>query len=113
MVVGVCYIPPNQDEQTEQVLYKQLSEVSLLTLVFMGEFNLPDVFWKRNTAERKQSRKFLECMEDNFLKQLVNKPTREGVLLDMLFLNTEGLVDDFVVSGYLGHSGQEMLEFQY
>lgn len=51
-------------------------------------------------------------MEDNFLTQLVNKPTREGVLLDLLFVNTEGLVGDFVVSGYLGLSAQEMLEFQ-
>lgn len=28
MVVGVCYIPPNQDKQTEEAFYKQLAEVS-------------------------------------------------------------------------------------
>lgn len=112
MVVGVCYIPPNQDEQTEEAFYKQLAEVSwLLTLVFMGDFNLPDAFWKHNKAKRKQSRKFLECLEDNFLTQLVNEPAREGVLL--LIVNTEGLVSDLLVNGYLGHSGQEMFEFQY
>ncbi|GAB0182802.1 mitochondrial enolase superfamily member 1 [Grus japonensis] len=36
----------------------------------MGDFNLPDVCWKYNIAERKQSRRFLECVEDNFLTQL-------------------------------------------
>ncbi|RMC00755.1 hypothetical protein DUI87_22438 [Hirundo rustica rustica] len=36
-----------------------------------GEFNLPDISWGLNTAEKRQSRKFFECMEDNFLLQLV------------------------------------------
>lgn len=29
--------------------------------------NLLDVFWKYSTAERKQFRRFLECMEENLL----------------------------------------------
>jgi len=45
----------------------------------MGDFNLPDICWKYNTAERKQSRRFLECVEDNFLTQLVSEPTRVPV----------------------------------
>ncbi|RMB93621.1 hypothetical protein DUI87_29847 [Hirundo rustica rustica] len=32
-----------------------------------GDFNLPDVCWELNRAEKRQSRKVLECMEDNFL----------------------------------------------
>lgn len=43
-----------------------MGEVSLV-LVLMGNFNLPDVLWKcRNTAEKKQSRRFLDCVEENF-----------------------------------------------
>lgn len=34
-------------------------------------FSLPDVCWKYNTEERKQPRRFLECLEDNLLTQLV------------------------------------------
>ncbi len=37
--------------------------------------NFPDICWKYNTAQRKQSRRFLECMEDSFLTQLVREPT--------------------------------------
>jgi len=33
----------------------------------MGDFNLLDICWKYNTAERKQSRRLLECVDDNFL----------------------------------------------
>jgi len=76
----------------------------------MGDFNLPDICWKYNTAKRKYSRRFPECVEDNFLMQLVSEPTRRGNSLDLLFTNREGLVGDMVVRGHLGLSDHEMLE---
>ena len=112
IVVGVCYRPPNQDEETDELFYKQLGEASRsLALVLVGDFNLPDVCWKYNTAERKQSRRFLECVADNFLTQLVSEPTREGNPLDLLIVNREGLVGDVMVGGRLGHSNHERIEF--
>jgi len=77
----------------------------------MGQFNIQGICWKYNTAERKQSRRFLECVEDNFLTQLVSKPTRAGALLDLLFTSREGLVEDVVVGGHLELSNYEMTEF--
>ncbi|KAK4825020.1 hypothetical protein QYF61_023024 [Mycteria americana] len=112
IVVGVCYRPPNQDEETDELFYKQLGEASRsLALVLVGDFNLPDVCWKYNTAERKQSRRFLERVADNFLTQLVSEPTREGAPLDLLFTNRDGLVSDVMVGGCLGQSDHEMIEF--
>ncbi|KAK4831229.1 hypothetical protein QYF61_016327 [Mycteria americana] len=112
IVVGVCYRPPNQDEETDKLFYKQLGEASRsLALVLVGDFNLLDVCWKYNTAERKQSRRFLEHVADNFLTQLVSEPTREGTLLDFLFTNREGLVSHVMVGGRLGQSDHEMIEF--
>ncbi|KAK4817118.1 hypothetical protein QYF61_027981 [Mycteria americana] len=87
IVVGVCYRPPNQDEETDELFYKQLGEASRsLALVLVGDFNLLDVCWKYNTAERKQCSRFLERVADNFLTQLVSEPTREGASLDLLFM---------------------------
>jgi len=63
----------------------------------MGDFNLPDICWKYNTAKGKQSRRSLECVADNFLTQLVSEPTRRGASLDLLFTKIEGLVGDVVV----------------
>ena len=82
----VCYRPPNQDEEVDEVFYKSLAEVSQsLALVLMEDFNLLDICWKYNTAERKQSRRFVECVEGNFLTQLVSEPTMGGASLDLLF----------------------------
>ncbi|KAK4825626.1 hypothetical protein QYF61_001306 [Mycteria americana] len=103
IVVAVCYRLPNQDDEADELFYKQLGEASRsLALVLVGDFNLPDVCWKYNTAERKQSRRFLECVADNFLTQLVSEPMREGASLDLLFTNREGLVSHVVVGGRLG-----------
>ncbi|TRZ09972.1 hypothetical protein HGM15179_017134, partial [Zosterops borbonicus] len=71
IVLGVCYCPPNQEEEVDNLFYKQLETVSgTSALVLVGDFNLPDICWELNTAEKRQSRKFLECMDDNFLSQL-------------------------------------------
>ncbi|KAK4819370.1 hypothetical protein QYF61_001649 [Mycteria americana] len=79
IVVGVCYRPPNQGEEADEIFYKQLGEVlHLLALILMGDFNLPDVCWKCNTAERKHSRRFLECVEENFLTQLSKTSCSQG-----------------------------------
>jgi len=100
ILLGVCYRPPNQDEEADEVFCKRLAEVSqLLPLVLVGDFNLLDVCWKYSTAERKQSRRFMECVEDNFLMSLVSEPIRGGALLDLLFTNREGLVGHVAVGG--------------
>ena len=100
VIVGVYYRPPNQDREVNEIFYKHLGEISQsLAFVLMGDFNFPDICWKYNTAERDQSLRFLECVGDSFLKQLVRERTRKGALLDLLFVNREGLVDDVVVGG--------------
>ncbi|PKU26822.1 adaptin ear-binding coat-associated protein 1 [Limosa lapponica baueri] len=111
IMVGVCYRPPNQDLEVDKIFYKQLGEISKsLALAFVGDFNLLDISWEHNTAEREQSRRFLECVEDIFLTQLVREPTREGALLDLLFVNREVLVGNVRVGGCLGHSDHEITE---
>ncbi|KAJ7409653.1 RNA-directed DNA polymerase from mobile element jockey-like protein [Willisornis vidua] len=79
ILVGVCYRPHNQDDEGDELFYKQLADVSrLAAFVLVRDFNLPDICWELNTAEKRQSRRFLECIEDNFLLHLVNEPTRDN-----------------------------------
>ena len=80
-------------------------------LVLMGDFNFPDICWKYNIAQKKQSRRFLECMEDNFLMQLVREPTSGRAPPDLLFTNRGGLVGDVEVRSCLGQSDHKMVEF--
>jgi len=93
-MVGDRYRQPNQDKEADERFYKQLGEVShLLPLVLMEDFDLADFFWKYNTAKRIQSRRFLQCVEASFLTLVVKEPTREGAMLDLLFVNRKNLCD--------------------
>ncbi|GAB0180032.1 hypothetical protein GRJ2_000468500 [Grus japonensis] len=77
----------------------------------MGDFNYPDICWRDNTAGQKQSRKFLECINDNFVLQVIEEPTRRGAMLDLVLTNKEGLIGDVKLEGSLGCSDHEMVEF--
>ncbi|GAB0208028.1 hypothetical protein GRJ2_003268500 [Grus japonensis] len=113
IIVGVCYRPPDQEDRVDEALYRQIGAAShSQALVLMGDFNHPDICWRGNTAEHKQSRKFLECVDDNFLLQVTEEPTRRGAMLDLVLTNKEGLVGDMKLKGSLGCSDHEMVEFR-
>jgi len=48
---------------------------------------------------------------DKFLLEVLSKPTRKDVHLDLLFENREGLVGEVMVGGCRGHSTHEKPEF--
>ncbi|GAB0209788.1 hypothetical protein GRJ2_003444500 [Grus japonensis] len=113
IIVGVCYRPRDQGDRADEALYRQIGAASCSqALVLMGDFNHPDICWRGNTAECKQSRKFLECTDDNFLLQVTEEPTRRGAMLDLILTNKEGLVGDVKLKGGLGCSDHEMVEFR-
>lgn len=51
-------------------------------------------------------------MDDNFLAQEIEKPTRRGATLDLVLNNKLGLVRNGKLKGSLGCSTHEMLEFK-
>jgi len=69
----------------DETLYRQTGAASRSQpLVLMEDFNHPNICWRDNTAGHKQSRKFLECGDDNFLLQVTEEPLRRGVMLDLV-----------------------------
>jgi len=112
-VVVVYYRPPDQREEVNEACYKQLKAASQSqALVLMGDFNHPDISWEDHTARNKQSRRSLQSIDDNFLMQVVEEPTRKGALLDLALTNKEGLVEDVKVGGSLGCSDHKMIELR-
>ncbi|GAB0208399.1 mitochondrial enolase superfamily member 1 [Grus japonensis] len=113
VVVGVYYQSFSQDVSTDELFYRQLGEISgSVALVLVGDFNFPDINWEYHTAVMSRSWKFLKFVGDNFLSQVLSESTRKDALLDLLFVNREGLMGDVMVSDCLGHSAYEMVEFK-
>ena len=76
LVVGVYYRLTDQGEATDKAFFLQLQEASCLqSLVLPGDFNHLDICWKSSMVSCRQSRRFLECIEDNFLSQVISTPT--------------------------------------
>ncbi|GAB0205919.1 hypothetical protein GRJ2_003057500 [Grus japonensis] len=110
---GVCYRPPDQGDQADETLYRQIGAAShSQALVLMGDFNHPDICWRGNTAGHKQSGKILECVDDNFLLQVIEEPTRRGAMLDLVLIKKERLIGDVKLKGSLGCSDHKMVEFK-
>jgi len=113
ITVGVYYRPPDQEEEIDEAFYRQLQAASQSQApVLMGDFNHPDISWEDHTARQAQSRRFLQIINDNFLMQVVEEPTRKGTLLDLVLTNKEGLVEDVKVGRRLSCSDHEMVEFR-
>jgi len=55
-----------------------------------GDFAHSGICCKRSTAKHTQPRRFLQCVEDNFLTQVVEESTMRVVLLDLVLTNKEG-----------------------
>jgi len=112
LVVGVFYRPSNQGEPIDKAILVQLQETSCSqALVLLGIFNHPDDCQKSSMAICRQSRRLLECMEDNFSSQVIDSPTRRGAILDLLLTNTSELVSDTLIGDSLGCSGHALVEF--
>ena len=77
-----------------------------------GGLQPPWYLLRDNTAGHKQSRRFLECIDDNFLLQVIEEPMRRGAMLDLVLTNKEGLVGNVKLKGSLGYSDHEVVEFK-
>ncbi|PKU28782.1 glycerol kinase [Limosa lapponica baueri] len=73
----------------------------------MGGFNHHSICWKDNTEGHKKSRKFLECVNDNFLLQMVEEPC-----WTLSLPTKKGLVGNVKLKDSLGCSDHEMVEFK-
>jgi len=66
----------------------------------------------KTTQPGTQSRSFLQSINDNFLMQVMEEPTRTGALQDLVLTNKEALVEDVKDGGILGCSDHETVEFR-
>ena len=88
IVMGVCYRPPDQEDPADEAVYRQIGAASHSQgLVLMGVISHPSSCSWDSTAGHKQSKSFLECIDDNFLLPVIEEPMRR-VLCWTLFLPT-------------------------
>ena len=96
LVIGVYYRPSDQSETVNEAFYLQLQEaLCSQALVLLRDFNHPDICCR-------QSRRLLECIQDNFLSQVIDGLTRGYAVLDLLLTHINEPIGDISIGGCLG-----------
>lgn len=112
LIVGVCYRSVDPEIQAVEVFCRQIEAAFLLeALVITGDFDHLHIFWKDSTAENKQSKRFLVCVDVKFCTQGIEEPRRRGAML-CLVLTKEVLVVNLKVNVCFGCSDHEMVEYK-
>ncbi|KAM4029730.1 uncharacterized protein ACNLHF_022386 [Anomaloglossus baeobatrachus] len=79
----------------------------------MGDFNYPDIQWDIESSGCAKSCKLLSTIQDNFLSQMIDEPTRRNSFLDLVLSNRPDIISDLQVREHLGTSDHNMMEAQY
>lgn len=102
LVAGVHHRPPDHNEPVDFLLQIQNSPHSQ-ALILMEDFNHLHVCWESGTADCKQSRRLLKCVRTTSWSILVlDKPTGEAVLLDLVLTSVDELIREIKTGVSLG-----------
>lgn len=117
VLVGCVYRSPSGDKndstnkltemlmKTEQVKYDKI--------IVTGDFNYPEINWNSNLNGNCET-KFIDCLNELYFTQLVNKPTRrrqgqKSNLLDLLITDDNMMIKNIDHNAPLGKSDHETL----
>ena len=122
LTVGCVYRSPSCGEDSI-AHFRHLMQMVMVTnpshLLLAGDFNLGDIDWQNHLSlapPSHYSHSFLEVVDDYFLHQHVNFPTRfrhgnTARILDLIFTNEEGMVQNLTSAAGLGKSDHVILKF--
>ena len=122
ILLGCVYRNPyyaNKAESTQELIntLKSIEYELYDTVLITGDFNYPDIKWTNLNEINCNSPefKFLNCTEDLFLQQLIDKPTRHRAnetsnILDLVFTNDDSFILNVNHSAPFGKSDHEIIE---
>ena len=123
----LIYRSPNSLAIDNDNLLKLINEISSShnvsnkKLIFIGDFNLPGINWSHECTnhldpDKHFDSKFLNCIHEQFLSQLVNNPThyrgcQTPTLIDLLITNDSRIVENLSFYAPIGNSHHVTLGF--
>lgn len=122
---GTVYRSPNSSHDENEQLLKQINQVSQLAtkqmckLLLVGDFNFREINWENESCggtDENKARKFLNCIQKNYLSQFVRFPTHKRAdqnptLIDLVIANDPDFVLDLQHHAPFGASHHEVLTF--
>eukprot|EP00061_Rhincodon_typus_P010747 g35270.t1 len=112
-MLGVFYRPPNSPRDTEEQICNQILErCEKSRVVVVGDFNFPLIDGDSLRARGSDGEQFVRCVQEGFLRQYVDNPTREETILDLVLGNEPAQVIDVSVGEHFGLSDHNSIRFR-
>ena len=118
-LIGCIYKSPNTTAENEEKLFtliksKKIEKYDKVCIV--GDFNYPNASWNMPCSGTKEN-KLIDSINDAFLNQMVQKPTRrrnqqKPSLLDLILVNDDDMISDITHHSPIGRSDHDVLIFE-
>ncbi len=88
-------------------------------MLIVGDFNLPNINWTDHTSSGAGfPQKFLDTLDDNFLRQHLEEKTRarglqQASMLDLVITRNDRMIQELSITHPLGKSDYGILTFEY
>ena len=115
----VVYRPPHSEPIDKLYAVKLINILSSLSLVawpvfISGDFNCPGINWGLLKAPVDNIQDlFLDFILSNGFSQLVNEPTRQGNILDLVLCNEPLLITSVDILSPIGNGDHASVGFNY
>lgn len=103
------YRPPTQTPDLDKLFYSKLQDLVKSEFILLGDFNVPE--FAQNERYTSPASQLANFIEDNFLIQNVDKPTRGNNILDLVFSSHENLVYNVKIEDALANSDHKTVTF--
>ena len=112
-MLGCIYRSPSLSREKTTLIFQEINIAATRykNVCIMGDFNYRNIDWVNYISDN-ESEELIRFVNENFLKQLVNVPTRENSVLDIILTNRDNLVSNLDVGGKLGNSDHEEIRLK-
>lgn len=95
-------------------LLEQADKQKFDKIIITGDFNYPDIDWHDECKATGNEEKFVNCLKDIFLNQMINKPTRhrngqQSNILDLCITNDDLFISNIEHLDPIGKSDHEVI----
>ena len=110
LLLGVCYRPELAGNTYVENLCKCFNDLPHTTdALIVGDFNFRDICWESNISNSFIGNFFLNCVNNNYLHQLIDTPTRVNYINDLLLTNNMTIVENFTIEHNFSTSDHKLM----
>jgi hypothetical protein len=105
---GVCYKSPTAQHHEMENMFSAIQIASKQQAIIVGDFNYPDINWE-TLEHSSDAEQFVDLIQDCYLCQHVDMPTRDKNCLDLVFTTEQSMVENLRVVEHFSTSDHNIV----